>query len=66
MDIRKTLLEHIEDYLAASGMSASAFGKGAVGDPSLVRRLRGGSSISLKTIEKIEGFMRSHSSAQAA
>ena len=36
------LLTKIDAFLARTGLSATAFGKAAVGDPNFVRELRGG------------------------
>ena len=58
MDRRAAILSKIERYLSASGMGANRFGKDAVGDTKLLRRMRAGGDITLTTAEKIEEFMR--------
>lgn len=50
----------IESFLAASGLSASQFGKQAVGDPNFVGDLRRGRSPSLRTVSRVQAFMEKH------
>lgn len=64
MDARKTLLDKIEAYLSASGVSARQFGIDAVNDHKLVGRLRARKGVTLTTIERVEAFMRSNAPAK--
>ncbi|MEP2841520.1 hypothetical protein [Roseibium sp.] len=50
-------LEKIEAFLKASEMPQSNFGFAAVRDPNLVRRLRAGGDIRLKTAMRIDAFI---------
>lgn len=52
------ILLRIEAYCRATGLSVTRFGEQAVGDRTLVRRLRDGRSITVHTLDKIENFMR--------
>lgn len=54
---RALLLTQLTEFLAESGMTASALGRDAVGDNKLVQRIRAGEGITLKTIERLESFM---------
>jgi hypothetical protein len=60
MNIRAAILARIEKYLIASGMGSQRFGRIAVGDEKLVRRLRSGKGVTLTTVERLEAFMRDH------
>ena len=53
-----SFLARIDRYLARTGTTPTAFGKAAVGDPSLIRDLRNGRSPNLRTIGRVEAFMR--------
>lgn len=48
----------IESFLERSGMSATAFGKVVVGDPSFVHDVRAGRMPSLRLVEKVQTFIR--------
>lgn len=52
------LLAEIERFIAATGMGESYFGRRAVNDGKLVRRLRSGRPIEVDTVVKIKVFMR--------
>jgi transcriptional regulator with XRE-family HTH domain len=52
-----TLLPRIEEYCRATGTAESTFGRIAVNDGKLVRRLRAGGSITLRTLQRIEGVL---------
>lgn len=58
MNTRDQLLADIEDFLAQSGMSPSAFGRLAMKDPSFMSRFRAGADVTLITAEKLRLFMR--------
>ncbi len=51
------LLPRIEEYCRATGTAESTFGRLAVNDGKLVRRLRAGGSITLKTLQRIESLL---------
>lgn len=53
----ETFLAEIDAFLAESGMSATAFGKAAVGDPNFVKDLRDGRSASLRLVEKVNAYI---------
>jgi hypothetical protein len=57
---RETLLSDIDCFLARTGMKATTFGRRAVNDGKLVRRLRGHGTVSLETAAKIQEFMRAY------
>lgn len=48
----------IEAYLEQTGTKPSDFGRQAVGDPNLVRNLRGGRSPTLATADRVMTFIR--------
>jgi len=51
------LLADIEDFLRITGMGSSYFGKLAVGNSELVKRLRAGREVLPRTEEKVRAFM---------
>jgi hypothetical protein len=51
------LLERIERYLKARQMSATRFGRRAIGDPRFVLDLRMGRRPRRRTLEKVESFL---------
>jgi hypothetical protein len=57
MSIQQTFLNEIEAFLERSGMTPSAFGKGAVQDPNFVGDLRAGRSPSLGLVERVYLFI---------
>ena len=58
--LHDAFLHEVEAFLAATGMSASAFGGGAVGDRAFVSKLRKDDrSPSLKTADRVRSFMAS-------
>jgi len=48
----------VESFLAASGMTPSAFGKAAVGDPLFVFELRQGREPRRETCAKVKTYIR--------
>lgn len=58
--------EEVEDFLRRSGMSATAFGKEAVGDPSFVPDLREGRAPSLRLVEKVSKYISARKSPPMA
>jgi phosphopantothenoylcysteine decarboxylase/phosphopantothenate--cysteine ligase len=55
----KGLLAEIEAFLAGSGVTATKFGIAAINDGHLVANLRKGSSVTLKTADKVRAYMAS-------
>lgn len=51
------ILSRIECYCAARGISESTFGRYVVNDGKFVARLRAGSSMTLKTLERVEAAL---------
>lgn len=54
-----TFVAEIDAFLERSGMSPTAFGLGAVRDPNFVADVRNGRMPSLRTVEKVDEFIRS-------
>jgi tRNA-dihydrouridine synthase len=52
-----TLLNRIERHLRRSGITASAFGRGAVNDPAFVRHLRNGREPTPTTEARVLAFI---------
>jgi 2,4-dienoyl-CoA reductase-like NADH-dependent reductase (Old Yellow Enzyme family) len=61
-----SFLAAIDAFLARTRMKESAFGREAVRDPSLVRKLRAGRSPSLRLVGRVEEFMQSRSRPRRA
>lgn len=59
-------LSRIEQFIAAKGMTESAFGKAALGDPNFILELRRGRSPHLRTIERVQEYMRREVEGAAA
>jgi hypothetical protein len=60
-------LAEIESFLAASGMSASAFGRAAVGDPNFVGDLRTKDRMpSLRLVEKVDAYIKANRQSEQA
>jgi hypothetical protein len=58
------LLDRIERHLKETHMSATRFGRRAVGDPRFVLDLRMGRSPRRRTLERVEAYLASISSGQ--
>ena len=56
--IEKKLKEKIEKFIARTGMKPTAFGRGAVNDPNLLKRLAEDRFPTLRNVDRIEQFMR--------
>ena len=52
------ILDKVELFLRASGMSAAAFGVAAMGDPALVYEMRKGRDLRRSTRARIGAFIR--------
>ena len=59
----RDLLTDIEAFLAESGVSATKFGLAAVNDGHLIKNLRSGASVTLKTADKVRAYMAQQRSA---
>jgi len=60
MSIVESFKSEIEAFMKARGLTATAFGTDALGDPSFVPRLFSGKhEPRLSTIEKVRSFMES-------
>jgi len=57
------LLRRVEEFLVASEMAPTRFGREAMGEASLVARMREGRSLSLRNANKLIAFMDGHSAA---
>jgi hypothetical protein len=57
------LLTKIEEFLKRTSMPQTRFGRDAVGEASLLDRLRGGRSLSLRMANKVVAFMNDHDAA---
>lgn len=57
MNSNKLLLQEIEDFLDRTGMAEGRFGKKSCGDRHLIRRLRSGGGVTLRTADKIDAFI---------
>ena len=55
-----TLLERIEIYLTDNAISATTFGRAAVGDPRFVLDLRAGRMPRKRTIRRLEDYLSEH------
>ena len=51
------LLAEIEAFIAAKGMTETAFGRRAMSDPHFVRDVRGARRLWPHTVEKVRNFM---------
>lgn len=58
----EAFLSEIEQFLSKSGMSPTAFGRAAVGDPNFVPDLRNGRMPSLRLVERVSGFIEARAS----
>lgn len=56
----RLLLAEIDAFLAETGMGASYFGKIAVGNSELVKRLRSGGRLWPETAQKVRHFILQH------
>lgn len=65
LDIVENLITDIEHFMNETGMSASAFGKGAVNDAHFVPNLRDGREPKFSTIARVRAFMEKETDAAA-
>ena len=57
MSIQTDLLEEIEAFVRAGGLAETTFGRRAVNDGNFVARLRGGSGITVRTVERVRAYL---------
>ena len=62
----RDLLIDIEAFLAECGVSATKFGLAAVNDGHLIKNLRSGASVTLKTADKVRAYMAQQRSVAPA
>ena len=62
-ETQEQLRERIDRFLEETGMSASRFGREAVGDPNLVADIRAGRAPSLRLLARVAAFMSAHAEA---
>ena len=62
----RDLLIDIEAFLTECGVSATKFGLAAVNDGHLIKNLRSGASVTLKTADKVRAYMAQQRSAAPA
>lgn len=55
--ISEQFLARVEEFLKATGVKPSEFGRQSVGDPSFVVNLRRGRSPTLATVDKVLAFI---------
>lgn len=60
------MLERIEAFCKTHNLGTAAFGRAAIGDPSLVGNLRKERSLTLRTANKIAAFMSEYAPPVAA
>lgn len=63
---QELFLKEVEGFLTRSKMTATAFGKGAAGDPSFVFDLRNGRSCTLAVVDRVRGWMRANEPSEQA
>ncbi len=61
MSDTQAFIAEVEEFISVSGLSKTAFGIAAVGDPSFVRQLHEGRSPSLRTVERVRAFIAAKS-----
>jgi predicted transcriptional regulator len=60
MNTREQFLEDIDAFLAHTGMSERQLGDQAVNDAKFVARIRAGSSLTVRTLDRVRKFMRDY------
>lgn len=63
MENKNDLLTEIEAFLAKTGMGAAYFGKVAVGNSELVKRLRDGGDVLSGTAARVRAFIKARREA---
>jgi len=54
------LLEEVTSFINRTGMAPTRFGRSAVNDPHLVRKLQDDANITTRTIKRVRAFMASY------
>lgn len=62
----EAFLAEIDQFLASSQMTATAFGRAAVNDPNFVGDLRKGRNPNLGLVDRVYDFMRRQSMQEAS
>lgn len=60
MNTREQFLQEIDAFLAHTGMTQSQLGDMAVNDAKFVPRIRAGSSLTVRTLDRVREFMRDY------
>lgn len=60
-----SLIQKIEAFMEATGLSEWQFGEAALNDKHLIRQLRSGRDLRMSTVERINRFMAEHPSNAA-
>lgn len=66
METQAILLAEIEEYLRTHKVAETTFGKLAVNDGKFVSRLRTGANMTLATVDRVRGFLRSQDQKEVA
>ena len=53
-------ISRLTAFLGRSGLSPTAFGMKALGDPNLVRQIESGRSLTLRSADRVQAFMDEH------
>jgi hypothetical protein len=65
MTLSEQFIADVDAFLTRSGMTATAFGKEALNDPSFVPDLRAGRRPGLGSVDKVYEFIRAQTQAAA-
>ena len=60
MTLEGQFISRVSAFLERSGLSPTAFGKKALGDPNLMRQIDRGRSPSLRTADRVLAFISQH------
>jgi hypothetical protein len=64
MSMQAQLMNDIERFLRETEMNHYVFSERACGDRHVVRRLRAGTTITLRTADKLRSFMSTHAASR--
>lgn len=59
------LIDEIDAFIARTGMAPSTLGRRVFGNPHVVRRIRSGENITVRTIDKLRAFMATYQAPAA-
>ena len=62
--VSEVFVAMVEGFLECTGMLPGTFGRLAVGDPGFVRRLRGGRSPALRTVDRVVAYIEALGSGE--